>query len=739
MEVLVMNKSFVHDMVIDTFDSLLWTERYSSCCDFEIYTSVSSDILKVQRGYYLWLEESDTQMIVENIETKDDVEDGDVIVLSGRSLESILDRRIVWDTTQLSGNFQNAIKKLINQNFITPTISSRRINNMVFVDSDDPAITGLTIDRQVTGDNVLELIVELCSAYGVGFRVQLTEDNTFAFSLYAGKDHSYDQDDNPYIVFSPKYENVINSDYIESSQTHKNVSLVAGEDNTVDGKRRTRVVGTASGLDRKELYVDARDIQSETSDGELTESEYNALLDQRGSEKLSECVETTAFDGQLDFASSYKYGIDYFKGDIVQFESGHGQEAKVQIIEVIRSQDPSGYAVYPTFSMLAGGSSAGYSNPTGATGVQTLSGAIRDTSAVAQQALTDADTAATAAASAQASASSAIQQAVAASQAASAAQTSANAAQASANQAASAASAAQSSANQAISDAAAASSAASAAQSSATTANTAANNALTQLSTVQDVVGIVEWAATHSQQDMADYINSHLSLTTYGLNLTLDNSSYRIHIGTYTENGDDGVYIIDDQGDVVTFFGESIDFSSSRPQYIGGEDAYILFYDSDNDGVPDSINIGGTNVTLGGDKHLSDLLTELDISTRQTATGAEITIGDQTVTLDNGSNGEDAVLLCIDSSKGLLFKNNQVSTVLNVTIYKGGATITTQSQLTSVFGAGAHLQWYWMRLNDSTYGQISASDSRLSDSGFHFTLTPSDVDVKVTFKCELIL
>lgn len=220
---------------------------------------------------------------------------------------------------------------------------------------------------------------------------------------------------------------------------------------------------------------------------------------------------------------------------------------------------------------------------------------------------------------------------------ASAAGAAAASAQESAETAATAAASAQESATQALADAASAAGAASRAQSSADNAataagqaqssaaqaNQAANNALTQLSTVQDVVGVVEWAASHSEQDMADYINSHLSLTTYGLDLVLDNTGYRIHIGTLTAGGEDGVYIIDGSGDVVTTFGENIDFSSSRPQYIGGEDAYIVFVDTDSDGIPDTIRIGG-NIIMGGNKTLSEILSDV-AEAKQTAQAAKAT------------------------------------------------------------------------------------------------------------------
>ena len=104
----------------------------------------------------------------------------------------------------------------------------------------------------------------------------------------------------------------------------------------------------------------------------------------------------------------------------------------------------------------------------------------------------------------------------------------------------------------------------------------------------------------------------------------------------------------------------------------------------------------------------------------------------------SGASGMDATVLRIDSSRGTVFKNNAVATVLTAVIYHGSQRITNITALRSAFGAGAYLQWKWQRLNDSAFGIISASDARLSQDGFCLTLSPSDVDVKVTFMCELI-
>ena len=94
--------------------------------------------------------------------------------------------------------------------------------------------------------------------------------------------------------------------------------------------------------------------------------------------------------------------------------------------------------------------------------------------------------------------------------------------------------------------------------------------------------------------------------------------------------------------------------------------------------------------------------------------------------------------LRIESSRGTVFKNDSISTVLSVAIYRGSQRITDSETLKSVI-PGAYLQWKWLRLDDDSYGIISADDERFGDNGFTFTLSPDDVDTKVTFLCELIV
>ena len=207
------------------------------------------------------------------------------------------------------------------------------------------------LEAQYTGDNLYDVIQKICEEQGIGFKITLNDEKQFVFELYAGSDRSYDQTRNPYVIFSPKFENIINSNYIESKASLKTVTLVGGEGEGAD--RRYTTVGGGSGLNRRELFTDARDISSNVgSDDALTDAEYMAQLQQRGKEKLAENVSITSFEGETETTIMFQYGKDFFNGDIVQIANEYGHETKARILEIVRSEDKDGYSVYPTFKTI---------------------------------------------------------------------------------------------------------------------------------------------------------------------------------------------------------------------------------------------------------------------------------------------------------------------------------------------------------------------------------------------------
>ena len=355
MELLVMNETFEGVATIDIFESLIWTDRYCGYGDFELYTPCSVKLLNtLKQDLYLYNRESEYLMIIEDIQIDTDPEEGAHLTITGRSLESILERRIIWNQTTLSGSLQDGIKKLLDENVMNPSNTSRKIPNFVFKASTDPKITSLTLEAQYFGDNLYDVIKDICEAASIGFRVLLNDSNQFEFSLYAGVDRSYNQVKNPYIVFSPGYDNLLNSSYISSKKTLKTVTLIAGEGEGSEKKTATAECfeGAGTGLSRREMYTDGSGISQTVDDTQIPEKDYLLQLQQKGAEELSKNVLTESFEGEVATNRLYKYGSDYYLGDIVQNGNEFGIEAMSRITEYVMSQSTSGLEMYPTFSSI---------------------------------------------------------------------------------------------------------------------------------------------------------------------------------------------------------------------------------------------------------------------------------------------------------------------------------------------------------------------------------------------------
>lgn len=354
MEITILDKNLTPVAIMDTYESFIWTDRYRECGDFELYTPMIDDILTyIKQDYYLCNRDSEHVMIIESLRISSDTESGNYLTVTGRSLESILDRRIVWGQRTLSGNFQNAVENLLNENIISPSNNDRKIDNFIFEASDDPIITSLNVNAQYIGENLYNIIQKLCTEFGVAFKITLNDNNQFVFKLYAGVDRSYGQTKNPYVIFSPNFDNIINSNYIESKSIWKNVTLVGGEGE--GSARKYATVGSGTGLDRREIFTDASSVSSEVDDVQLSDEAYVALLQQEGKATLVENAEVISFEGEIEATLMFKYGEDFFNGDIVQVANEYGHETRARIIEMVISENEEGKSIYPTYETIQEG------------------------------------------------------------------------------------------------------------------------------------------------------------------------------------------------------------------------------------------------------------------------------------------------------------------------------------------------------------------------------------------------
>lgn len=340
MDVYFLDDDLREQFVLDSFKSLIWTKRYYTYGDFELYVPASSDLTNALNGCpYIMRDDDESVMVIENVQISTDVENGDYYTITGRSLESVLTRRIVWAQTNLSTNDPaQAIYQLIAENVTEPEIEERIVLNFAV---DDTFVGSGTLKMQITGAELASVITDICKTFGLGWKVTRGDSCEMVFALY--------QRGEAEVTFSPEFDNLISSQYYQRTEGFKNVAVVAGEGEGTD--RRRNVVNansSATGLDRREVYVDARDISS--NDGEIGDDEYMALLATRGEQKLlDEHSATHGFEGEVEPESTYVYKRDYDLGNIVTVSNGYGITAKPRIIEIIESWDDTGYKVIPTF------------------------------------------------------------------------------------------------------------------------------------------------------------------------------------------------------------------------------------------------------------------------------------------------------------------------------------------------------------------------------------------------------
>lgn len=351
MDVYVLDRSFKPVAVIDCYKSLIWTKRYYTCGDFELYIPADESMLQyLQPDYFLARDDDDSIMVIEDIDIQTDAESGDFFIVSGRSLESILARRVVSRQKVIdSSDVVQGIKQLIvSQTGNGNPSSYRAFPNFVI---DDSLTYPETLLTQFTGTVLLDAVSSICTRFGIGFKMTATRSRNsyqMTLSFYEGSEVD--------VTFSPEFDNMINSKYQRDYRTYYNYVVVAGEG---EGTDRMYVnvhqgpYGSAppySGLNLRERFVDARNMSS--NNGEISAGNYQKMLIEEGKERLAEFGVTQTFESEIEPQMTYKYKTDYNLGDIVTVTNEYGVTAKPRIIEIIESWDESGYTVVPTFDAL---------------------------------------------------------------------------------------------------------------------------------------------------------------------------------------------------------------------------------------------------------------------------------------------------------------------------------------------------------------------------------------------------
>lgn len=243
----------------------------------------------LSEGNFVGIPDSDTLMYIQSIEDKD----GELWAY-GCEAKCLLDSRVYAGVIRCRGSVEEALRNALESTALYDFIGLAPLRGL-------PAST----ISQRTYPTLFELSRAWCEGVGYGFR--LLHDKSSHRLLY----DVYEGAERRGIKFSEQYGNLSGLTRLVSETGFRNVAYVGGGGEGTD--RVFVVTGDtgAEGMARREMFVDARDLQQE--DGQ-TLAEYEELLRARGNEKLAEHnrVLEISFD-----ISGHDFGKSFFLGDLI--------------------------------------------------------------------------------------------------------------------------------------------------------------------------------------------------------------------------------------------------------------------------------------------------------------------------------------------------------------------------------------------------------------------------------------
>lgn len=354
------NISISLEAVCDSFSSLLWDIEYYKCGAFEVYIAASPRNIEIFQTGRIVSRDDDKEHfgLIESVELETDAEDGDYLIIKGRFLMCLLERRIIYPTLNFTTMIAYGIiiQKAVENNALT---SGNRLIPGLKLEEIQGTCWSQTTKLQISYENLMKWIFIICEKIGGTANIRLSKINNeqyeIIFELSQGADRSILQEVNPHIIFSDRYNNLLSFTYFTDTSVKKNYAYVLGKGEGEKRKRTTYFEGSEpSSLDRYEVYVDAKDISDEEQEnGEtkpLSEEEYSELLKEKGKQNL---VPTkTKSESQIAVQSTqFQYGVDYFVGDFVTVEHHRFgiRQNKIQLVVMIESFDRNGRNLTPTF------------------------------------------------------------------------------------------------------------------------------------------------------------------------------------------------------------------------------------------------------------------------------------------------------------------------------------------------------------------------------------------------------
>jgi len=344
--------------LLEHIDSIQWLENYQSAGEVKIVARpTGKNLVMLADGHRLFKTTGDTAARVCETETNR-TKEGPRITARAQITSILLSDRVVMATENITD---------AEQGMYTAYENNRRGLPVEIAPVDG---YGRAAVMERTWGDVLGLWETVAGASGLGFKVLFDPETGIETSkVYCGIDRSI-HGSNDYIgYFGTDIGNVENPEIVSGSSNYKNVAVVAGGGDGADRYVRVVSLGPVTGENRRELFVDARDLQRTyqvaTDTGTVDENgnpiidyetktytnqEYDDLLDGRGFAKLAEHMQNLSIKCNI-LQNEIRYGVDYFLGDrmpvrLVEF----GITVSAVVSSALHIQEKSGETIKITLS-----------------------------------------------------------------------------------------------------------------------------------------------------------------------------------------------------------------------------------------------------------------------------------------------------------------------------------------------------------------------------------------------------
>lgn len=333
--------------LIDEFSSLQWTRRYSVGGEFELHCSLTpANLALLARGNIIWRKDDVEAGFIEYRQMDQDNTGAETLTIKGKFISAYLNRRIIWGEELLNSTAENAIRTLITKHSISPLDADRIIPNLIL------GATGgflQAVNYQTSYASLLDEVENLCALSELGYRCRLDAANKkLIFEVYEGLDRTQGQSINQRAIFSKRFENVLSQSYTDSLNNYRNTVLVGGMG--IGAARKLVTITSTTGLQRFELWDDAKDLTNVVNEVTLTDPEYTATLLDRGNSKLAETKEIQTFDSVVNLNSNLVYKESFDLGDMVCCTSKDwGLTINSRITEIKEVYEEKGKSINITF------------------------------------------------------------------------------------------------------------------------------------------------------------------------------------------------------------------------------------------------------------------------------------------------------------------------------------------------------------------------------------------------------